>query len=521
MTIAHKLKRDSDATHLFSLWGAVEEYLLRYKRDTQDLVLLRCLTLLVSMKNNHNAFAERLIEDAPDFDTSPRSALYQRLWLASGEAVPRIRRRREILSLDISSDNIDLRLFSWVTEQRHDTLARLLLEAFDISVGEEIAVWLSLKVATESRHLAALAFHLSELGMNDTAMARWGPQLVEAAAAREDLIVLDMLLKVGTILVGSRVLADASRSGHDAVVKSLLHGGVDVNEGDALKEATIRGHETTVDLLMQGGARLYSGCLWNAICCGHESIADKYLEAGAVIEPSDLRMAFEKGFERIVDKMLLSGTNLDLNNAVEGAIEKGDEVMVDKLLKAGANAAKDGLLACAIKYQQKAIFHRLLQAGADIKGKSLLLDPAWYGHPEMVYLLLEAGADYMIDDALATAANRGNEEIVDILLDGGANINACDALVEAMVNGHKSIVEKLLRVGAIVSTGDVYSAPLIDAMRQRDEALVVMLLKAGASLRPFVRSNSLTYIQSQIDLWDLTLVDLVLQEFVEDKPVRG
>ncbi|KAL0634188.1 hypothetical protein Q9L58_006864, partial [Maublancomyces gigas] len=490
-----------------------------------DLVLLRCLTLLVSMKNTHNAFAERLVEDEPDFDTSPRSVLYQRLWLASTEAVPRIRRRREILSLDISSDNINLRLFSWVTEQRHETLARLLLEAFDITVGEEIAVWLSLKVAAESGHVAALAFHLSELGMNDTALARWGPRLVEGAAAREDLIVLDMLLNVGTILVGSRVLASACWSGHDAVVNCLLQAGVDVNQDDALRDAVMSRHEIIVDLLLQNGARPDSVCLEVAIQMGVESMADKFLQAGAVIKPNHLNDAIEAGLERIVDKILQSGAKFPLADAAKVAISKQNEVMFDKLLKAGANAAEDGFLSCAIRYGQEAIVHKLLQAGADagadIKGKPLLSKAAGSGHRGIVNLLVQAGADHMIDDALDVAARVGNEEIVDILLEAGADINACAALVNAVRYGHKSIVEKLLRAGAIVSTGNGDSAPLINAMDRRNEALVVMLLKAGASLGPFVRSNSLTDLQSDIDQWDPTLVDLVLQEFAEDKPVRG
>lgn len=141
MSAVPKLKLDPDATHLFSLWAAVEEYLFRYKRDTQDLVLLHCLTLLVSLKNNHLTCAERLLNDEPNFDTSANpahSVLHQRLWLASSEAAPRIRRRREILSLDISSDNINLRLFSWVAEQRHEILVRLLLEAFGLIVSEEL-----------------------------------------------------------------------------------------------------------------------------------------------------------------------------------------------------------------------------------------------------------------------------------------------------------------------------------------------------------------------------------------------
>lgn len=524
MLAVSKLKLDPDATHLFSLWGAVEEYLFRYKRDTQDLVLLHCLTLLVSLKNQHHACAERLLEVEPDFGTgadSAHAALPRRIWLAAGEVAPRIRRRREILSLDISGDNTNLRLFSWVAQQWHETLARLLLEAFGIVVGEEFAPWSSLEVAAGASHIAALAFHLSEPGINHSALSRWGPNLVKDAAEREDLIVLDMLLKAGSAFDGSRILSDAIFHGRDAIVSCLWQAGVDVNQGDALQNATWRSHEATVDILFQAGARDNGDGLMVALRYEHESIAYKYLEAGGPIPPETLRYAIESGFEGIACRILLSGTNLDLSAALIAAIENGNEVMVDKLLKAGAKFAEDCPLMWAIRCRREAIVRSLLQAGADTKGQSLLSEATEYGERGIVYLLLQAGADYMIDDALAKAAQSGDEEIVDMLLHAGADIDACAALAQAVRCGHNSIVEKLLQAGASVSTDTVGSAPLVAAIHRGDKAQVVMLLKAGASLGPLVRSNSLTAIQSAVNNWDLSLVDLVLQEFAEDNPQRG
>lgn len=524
MLAVSKLKLDPDATHLFSLWGAVEEYLFRYKRDTQDLVLLHCLTLLVSLKNQHHACAERLLEVEPDFGTgadSAHAALPRRIWLAAGEVAPRIRRRREILSLDISGDNTNLRLFSWVAQQWHETLARLLLEAFGIVVGEEFAPWSSLEVAAGASHIAALEFHLSEPGINHSALSRWGPKLVNEAAEREDLIVLDMLLKAGSAFDGYRILSNASYSGRDAIVSRLLQAGVDVNQGDALKRATRGGHETTVDILFQAGARDNGDGLMLALDGEHESIAYMYLQAGGPIPPETLRDAINSGLEEIASRILLSGTNLDLDLALKVAIVKENEVMVDKLLKAGANVDADCPLMWAIRCRCEAIVCSLLQAGADIQGQSLLSEAAELGEPGIFYLLLQAGADYMIDDALAKAAKSGDEEIVDMLLHAGADIDACAALAQAVVYGNNSIVEKLLQAGASVNTDNVDSPPLVAAMDRGDKALVVMLLKAGASLGPLVRSNSLAAMQSSVRDWDLSLVDLVLQEFAEDKPQRG
>lgn len=524
MSAVPKLKLDPDATHLFSLWAAVEEYLFRYKRDTQDLVLLHCLTLLVSLKNNHLTWAERLLKDEPNFDTSANpahSVLHQRLWLASSEAAPRIRRRREILSLDISSDNINLRLFSWVAEQRHEILVRLLLEAFGIIVSEELGAWCSLQVAAGARHIAALTFHLSEPGINHPALAKWGPVLVTEAAEREDLMVLDILLKAGSVVDSSRVWFRPCYTGRDAIVNRLLQAGVDVNRSDALRTAIVGGHETTVDLLLRAGARADLDTLHAALHPNHETIAYRCLEAGAPVDAYSLTKAVENGWERIVDKILQSSTISDLSGAFEAAIKQGNEVMVDKLLKADAGGAGDSSLYWAISCGQEAILHRLLQGGADTKGESLLSVAASNGYRGMVNLLLQAGADYMIDDALNKAVIKGDEEIVDILLEAGADINAGSALAEAVLYGRKSIVEKFLRAGAIVNTNDVNSALLVNAMDRGDEAVVVMLLKAGASIDPLLRSNSLTDLQSSINRWDPRLVDLILQEFAEDKPLRG
>lgn len=69
-----ELRLCTDALHLSTLWGVIGEYLFRYKRDKRDLVLLKCLALLVSLKNNHETLTQRLLEDQPDIDPQPHSS---------------------------------------------------------------------------------------------------------------------------------------------------------------------------------------------------------------------------------------------------------------------------------------------------------------------------------------------------------------------------------------------------------------------------------------------------------------
>lgn len=108
-----ELKLDPDAAHLSTLWAAVEEYSW-CKKGRQDLPLLPCLTLLTSLKNNHQALARQLLDDEPDLDPhadSQTSDLCRRLWVASSELAPRLWRRRVHLSIDISSENLNIGLF--------------------------------------------------------------------------------------------------------------------------------------------------------------------------------------------------------------------------------------------------------------------------------------------------------------------------------------------------------------------------------------------------------------------------
>lgn len=523
----HKLNQYPDATHLFSLWEAIEEYLF-YKRDTQDLELLRCLAHLVALKNHHQACADRLLEDEPESDANAGSAhlvLSQRLWLASTDVASRVSRRRKILGLDLSSDNIDLSLFAWVSAQRHDTITVLLLEACDIIVGkDEIAVWSSLTVAASTSNIAALSFHLSDRGIDRTALSRFGPELVWNAAECGNVIVLGMLLKAGTLCEGSRILLNASYDGRDAIVNCFLQSGVQVDLDAALEKASTGNQETTVDILLQAGAHIKKDLVGLLIYRGLDSMADKLLQAGGDCESYALVWAVDKKFEGIVDKLLLFSTNWDLNPALASAVKHGHEGIVDKLLKAGANVDADVDNDCplmsGIEHQHEAIVRRLLQAGPDLKRRFLSL-AAESGQGEIVTLLLHAGANHMIDDALERAARKGDEEIVDILLEAGADINTSAALRGAVVCGRKSLVKRLIQAGANVTTDDIDSSPLVGAMYHRDEEIIAILLKAGASLGPLANSNSLTNIQSAINHWDPALVDLVLQEFAEAKPQRG
>lgn len=109
-------------------------------------------------------------------------------------------------------------------------------------------------------------------------------------------------------------------------------------------------------------------------------------------------------------------------------------------------------------------------------------------------LLLDAKANVNSPDgwALQAAATEGHKEVVEMLLKMNADVNACvenenfpsgTAIQGACESGNIEIVSLLLNKGANPNLGrGVESPPIISATSGGDEAMVKMLLKAGANV---------------------------------------
>lgn len=439
------------------------------------------------------------------------------------------------------------RLFSWATREGHETLTRLLLEVHDIIIGDdEIQAWSSLVIAAHTGHWVALAFHLSDRGLNHYDFSVMGPRLAFDAARRVDLTLLDKLLNAGVNIEqpmmwegavcdrrhaticssmesaagwkSSSALMVAVDQGHEAVVERLLQAGVDVNHGGPLLVAVGRGHEAIVCKLLQAGADRDSDyILWTAVDTKHEGIVDKLLQAGAAIHQNCLSMAISNGLEAAVGRLLQAQGDVLDEQLLNTAVHTGNDWMVETLLQAGAVITPEAL-STAIVLEHKKIINRLLLVGVDVDKQLALEEAASKGDQFLVDKLLMAGADANNGDSLKNAISRGHETVVVRLLTAGADGTREGLLCGAASAGHPAILDILLKAGASVNGSDIDSSPLVIAMNKQDGAMVASLLDAGARLGPVITSTDFTKVAENAKLWDPTLIDLVLQEFAEASP---
>jgi ankyrin repeat protein len=258
-----------------------------------------------------------------------------------------------------------------------------------------------------------------------------------------------------------KVLTNAARQGHEAVMRLLLAHGTYVDTMDellgntALMEAAEEGHEAVVRLLLVHGASV---------------------EIANVLSKSALTRAARRGHEAVVRLLLDHRSSVDASNdfsnsAFIAAIVGGHKSVVQVFLDRGTSYAhtRDSLgspaLILAAQEGHEAVVQLLLdhKSSVDTDGNimnSALRVAAWRGHQAVVRLLLDYGSSVDAEDdvgrtPLIHAAERGHEGIVHLLLDRGSNVNAqakcgTTALIEAAGYRDEGMVRLLLAYGANV-----------------------------------------------------------------------
>lgn len=211
------------------------------------------------------------------------------------------------------------------------------------------------------------------------------------AASRGDLNSFMVLLNMG---VNTEVIDEerytllqlASRGGHNAVVKTLLITGADVDKcaygWTPLLLASQNGHETVVKTLLAANAEIqtaeYQGtALGTATRNGHDSIVETLLAAGANTETlysrsTALVEAAYYGHHAILDMLLAAGADIEAREArkspLKWASQRGRSQIVKTLLVAGADieAARDGktALQLALHFHHDEVAQMLRPAGA-------------------------------------------------------------------------------------------------------------------------------------------------------------
>jgi ankyrin repeat protein len=261
------------------------------------------------------------------------------------------------------------------------------------------------------------------------------------------------------------MLCEASSSGNQQLVWSILQTGIDVNEGDMIRHefvtplvaASKAGHEHIVQFLLLEGAdpKRTRTPLVSASAEGHIAIVRILLEYGADIEEID--MYAENG------------------TALQAACANGHSDVVRSLVQNGAkvNYVHIGLdtplhLACLGPHnpfgQQEEIVRMLLENHADIdrrnaSGISPLSTAIMYGHSAIARMLIEGGAEINRTcnggrSALWRAVEDNNATIARLLINRRANVNVSDEFGEtplsiASKQGFADITKLLLENGAV------------------------------------------------------------------------
>lgn len=181
-----------------------------------------------------------------------------------------------------------------------------------------------------------------------------------------------------------RMLLEASDHGAVNVVRSLVDGGVDVNQRDyhpftPLQRAASGGHGETVQLLLARGARLGKG------------------------RTSPLCQAAKRGYERVVQILL----------------DAGDDI------HGGHGSWQDGPLTAAVKNEEIQMIQYLLAKGIDPHDKSTqtaLSLAAERGYERTVRMLAAYGVNVNTHDdmPMLSALKYGHDNVVETLLEFGA-----------------------------------------------------------------------------------------------------
>ena len=122
-------------------------------------------------------------------------------------------------------------------------------------------------------------------------------------------------------------IIEASKNGHEDIVKVLIEKGVDIDTKDdygctSLYYAALKGHAELVDLLIENGAEIdiRSNCggtaLVQAVFFGHTDIAKTLIDNGANINVTIhgdtlVNFATKNGYEDLLDHLIYYGASYD------------------------------------------------------------------------------------------------------------------------------------------------------------------------------------------------------------------
>ena len=344
------------------------------------------------------------------------------------------------------------------------------------------------------------------------------------AAQRGDAGAVRRALERGVSPAADALLTAADR-GHADVIRVLLGAGLSPeargpHRETALLLAARRGHDAAVDLLLGAGANANAADdrgttpLHAASRASHAGVVGRLLVAGARVNARDaegrtpLELARRGGHRSLVARLQAaggrSGTRSRATHSGSGPVRmqgtesalivharRGDEDAVAKLLESGVTPEEmREALRRAAAHGEARVIGRLLDAGArvgavDAAGASAIHHAVSGGHREACSVLLRRGADPEQrgpDGAtpLALAARHGDEALIGLLLEAGAKADSA-ALHAAVARKHTGAALRLIAAGASpIATNAAGRGPACVAARVGSAEILGRLLAAGA-----------------------------------------
>ena len=274
--------------------------------------------------------------------------------------------------------------------------------------------------------------------MNNLSFIGYSYRVLDVAAQRGQLSIVDILLKSGASLTGN-TLPCAAKSQNEDLIRLLLKSGADINSIGSLEITTLSvaielRDDHMIRFLEDQGASVIgqsrehcSAAVWAASEAGNIQFLERLIQLGAMVSPQDLGYA------------LWIATADDRDEDVDKLIDAGADVNVDINLRQdrGHSHLRGPPLYEVLQRRKESLTFSLLNAGADpnFPGDSSAIHLAVeWGNRSVIEALIFAGADvnycgamansHRLDTALAMAVKRRDLGLIELLIASGAEINS-------------------------------------------------------------------------------------------------
>ncbi len=357
-------------------------------------------------------------------------------------------------------------------------------------------------------------------------------RLMDIAAQRGKLAIVDFLLKSGALLTGN-TLPCAARSQNLELITLLLERGADINSIGSLQITTLSvaiglEDEQMMRFLEERGASVIGQSEWHCFAAlfaaseiGNIQLVERFIQSGGRIDPwllgFVLKRAIKDGRDEIVEKLMEAGANANFRSSVRRAglgriadtddsgpalyeaLKRRKESLILSLLDADANpndmyGSQPILLAA--EWGNTSVIKALIFAGVDLNGcnhstrrpDTALAIAVKRRDSELIELLLASGADVNygikiphIETPLEAAAEIGDIDMAHYLFDQGADPNNPQALEKAYLKNKElfDLICETYHARYPSARGDFGTSVLVRAIRTEDQDVIRQMLQSG------------------------------------------